>query len=206
MSKDEQKITHKDKEFEIVLENIVCTVDLKVDKQIPLRELSLELPNARYDPRKFPGLILYVRDVGTSVLLFRTGRIVVTGSKKMDDVYETIKKVCELLAKYGIHCGKDPEITVQNMVGHGRINYYVNLDLLDERDPEFSHYNPEQFPGLDYKLILPNGRRVNFLIFRPGELVITGAKSFEEMIEATKVLLDRLKKLGVLIPKEELPF
>ncbi len=192
--------------YKITLQNMVCTVDLHVDKQIDLNRLSQELPNTRYDPRRFPGLILHVKELGTKVLLFKTGRIVVTGARDMETVKKTIEYVCKLLEKYDVHCQGEPDITIQNMVGNGEIYYYVNLDILAEKDLENAEYNPEQFPGLVYRLKFPNGRQIKFLVFRNGEIVITGAKSIEEMKEATRELIKRLRKEGVLIPEEKAKF
>ena len=49
--------------------------------------------------------------------------------------------------------------------------------------PTFSSYEPELFPGLIYRLAQP---RVVFLIFVSGKVVITGAKTEEQMVEGLK--------------------
>jgi len=195
-----------DIKYKITLQNMVCTVDLHVDKQIDLKKLSQELPNVRYDPRRFPGLILHVKEYETKVLLFKTGRIVVTGARDMETVKKTIKYVCDLLAKYDVHCQGEPDIKIQNMVGNGKIYYYVNLDILAEKDIENAEYNPEQFPGLVYRLKLGPNREIKFLVFRNGQIVITGAKSIEEMKKATEELIRKLLKEGVLIPEDKAVF
>ena len=189
--------------YRIVLENMVCTVDLHTDKPIPLKQLAQELPNVKYEPKRFPGMVVNVKELGTKVLLFKTGRIVVTGARDMETVKKTIKYICDLLSKYDDHCQGEPTIEIQNMVARGEINGYVNLDILAEVDIEDVEYNPEQFPGLVYSLKIPGRKRpIKFLVFRNGKIVITGAKSIEEMKNAVEGLIEKLKKAGVLIEEE----
>jgi len=56
-------------------------------------------------------------------------------------------------------------------------------------------YEPEQFPGLIYRMDDP---RVVILIFSSGKCVCTGAKKEEEVEIAIKKLYNKLKELGVL--------
>ena len=50
-------------------------------------------------------------------------------------------------------------------------------------------YEPEQFPGLIYRINDPN---VVFLIFSSGRCVITGSKDYNEALEAEQILRDEL--------------
>ena len=60
---------------------------------------------------------------------------------------------------------------------------------------EAVEYEPEQFPGLVYRLEEP---AVVALLFGSGKTVITGCKRFEEAEEATDVLVERLSDLSLL--------
>ena len=53
-------------------------------------------------------------------------------------------------------------------------------------------YEPEQFPGLIYRLDYP---RVVCLIFGSGKMVITGARAKDEILEAVQVIQDELADL-----------
>ncbi|HAI44963.1 MAG TPA: TATA-box-binding protein, partial [Maribacter sp.] len=55
-----------------------------------------------------------------------------------------------------------------------------------------TEYEPEQFPGLIYRIDNP---KVVFLIFSSGKCVITGAKDFEEAQYAEDLFKDEL--LGI---------
>jgi len=55
-----------------------------------------------------------------------------------------------------------------------------------------TEYEPEQFPGLVYKL---KGTKATFLLFSNGKIVCTGTKSEEEVHEALDKLIVNLKKV-----------
>ena len=56
-------------------------------------------------------------------------------------------------------------------------------------------YEPEQFPGLMYRMEDP---RVVFLVFGTGQLVCVGAKREEEIYAATEKLVTTLEERGVI--------
>jgi transcription initiation factor TFIID TATA-box-binding protein len=62
-------------------------------------------------------------------------------------------------------------------------------------------YEPEQFPGLIYRMEEP---KVVFLLFSSGKLVITGAKNEEEIYRAAAALQRTLEE-KVLIRYEQEP-
>jgi transcription initiation factor TFIID TATA-box-binding protein len=57
---------------------------------------------------------------------------------------------------------------------------------------ENTEYEPEQFPGLVYKL--PE-LKATFLLFSNGKVVCTGTKSEEEVNRALDKLIENLKKI-----------
>jgi TATA binding protein of transcription factor TFIID len=59
-------------------------------------------------------------------------------------------------------------------------------------------YEPEQFPGLIYRMDDP---KVVLLIFSSGKMVCTGAKKEEDVRIAVEKIYKRLLDLGVLKPK-----
>lgn len=96
---------------------------------------------------------------------------------------------------------KRPEYKIENIVA--TINLHTELDLeeLAERLPN-AEYNPEQFPGLIYRMEEKKKLKVSTLIFRTGKIVCTGAKSLSQLERAVKILIKRLKEHGVKIPGE----
>ena len=67
----------------------------------------------------------------------------------------------------------------------------LNLNSL-ALELENTEYEPEQFPGLVYKL---EGTRATFLLFSNGKIVCTGTRSESKLKEAVDLLVVNLKKL-----------
>ena len=175
---------------EIKLQNIVATTNLEHD--IPLIKLAEALPNTEYNPEQFPGLVMRIRDPKTSALIFSSGKIVCTGAKSMTKVKESIVNIIKNIEKIGIKIKVKPIIKVQNMVASGAIGMDLNLNDLAMK-LENTEYEPEQFPGLVYKL---DGTRATFLLFSNGKIVCTGTRSESKLREALDKLVVNLKNLN----------
>ena len=174
---------------EIKIQNIVASTDLEHD--IPLIKLAETLPNTEYNPEQFPGLVMRIREPKTSALIFSSGKVVCTGAKSMTKVKESIKMIIKNMEKIKIKIRIKPVIKVQNMVASGSIGMDLNLNVLAMK-LENTEYEPEQFPGLVYKL---SGTRATFLLFSNGKIVCTGTRSEVKLREAVNKLIKNLKKI-----------
>lgn len=175
--------------YKVVIQNVVASASLHHD--IPLEKVTLKLPNTEYNPEQFPGLVLRLAK-GKTALIFSSGKIVCTGAKSKAEVKETVKMIIKELRKVKIYIKKKPDISIQNMVASGDVNMRLNLDKLAFK-LENAEYEPEQFPGLVYKV--PNSH-ITFLLFGTGKIVCTGAKDEKEIDNAVKKLVKVLKKLN----------
>jgi len=174
--------------YEITVQNIVASTSF--EKDIPLIKLAEALPNTEYNPEQFPGLVMRIKDPKTSALIFSSGNVVCTGAKSLTKVRESINKIIENIAKISVKITVTPKITVQNMVASGSIGMDLNLNSL-AMSLENTEYEPEQFPGLVYKL---QGTRATFLLFSNGKIVCTGTRSETKLREAVEKLVQVLKK------------
>ena len=169
------------------IQNIVATTSL--EKPIPLTKLARTQPNTEYNPETFPGLVLRVKEPKSAVLVFSSGNLVCTGTKSLAQVKEVINQVIKQLARIGVKITDKPKITVQNIVASGSIDIKLNLNYL-ALALENTEYEPEQFPGLVYKLIEPNA---TFLLFSNGKLVCTGTKNKQQLDESMRILNENIK-------------
>jgi len=161
--------------------------------------LAEKLPAAEYNPEQFPGLILRLQKPKISALIFRTGNMVCTGAKSEEELKRAIKSLIKILNEYGAEIPMNPDIQVQNIVASG--NLHAEVDI--ERSAlmlENSMYEPEQFPGLIYRMGDP---KVVLLIFSSGKIVCTGAKRDLQVKEAIVKLYDKLKDVGALYELSE---
>jgi len=186
-SAKEQPATSGEKGLQIV--NIVVSSSL--EHTIPLEKMAATLSNTEYNPEQFPGLVIRIKDPKTSALIFSSGKIVCTGARSIQKVEESIQKIIEILQKIGIKITIKPKITIQNMVASGSVGMELNLNSLAMKLPN-TEYEPEQFPGLVYKLI---EAKATFLLFSNGKVVCTGTKSEEEARLALDKLIAILKKV-----------
>ena len=125
-----------------------------------------------------------------SALLFSSGKIICTGTKSIKEAKNAISAIIKKLGAVSVKVKGKPDIEVQNMVASGAIGSKLNLNDIVFKF-ENTEYEPEQFPGLVYKLADSN---VTFLLFGTGKIVVTGAKSEREIIESVYILRDQLKK------------
>ena len=178
-----------EKNIEIKVVNIVVSSDLKHD--IPLEKMAASLSNTEYNPEQFPGLVLRIKEPKTSALIFSSGKIVCTGARTMEQVKEAIQKIIKSLEKINVKITVDPEIHIQNIVAAGSIGMDLNLNKLAIK-LDNTEYEPEQFPGLVYKL---NEAKATFLLFSNGKIVCTGTKSEKAVHDALDKLIINLKKV-----------
>ncbi|MCK4521787.1 MAG: TATA-box-binding protein [Nanoarchaeota archaeon] len=176
---------------EIKVVNIVISTSLKHD--IPLEKMAATLPNTEYNPEQFPGLVLRIKEPKTSALIFSSGNVVCTGARSMDKVRESIKKIIKSLEKINIKITIKPEIHIQNIVASGSIGMDLNLNVLAMKLNN-TEYEPEQFPGLVYKLREANA---TFLLFSNGKIVCTGTKSEDAVHDAVEKLIVNLKRVKI---------
>ena len=149
-------------------QNVV--VSANIFAKLPLEKLAVLLDNSDYTPETFPGLIYKVKDdelsfKKASFLLFSSGRIICAGTKSVKAAKDAVKHVVEDLKNVKIEITKKPKIVVQNMVASGSVGGKLNLNeivfLFDNTE-----YEPEQFPGLVYKLKGEDQlQNITFLLF-----------------------------------------
>ncbi len=181
-----------EREPSIKIENIVATVTL--DQTLDLYAIERSIPTVEYNPDQFPGLIFRLDTPKVTALIFKSGKMVVTGAKSTLELIRAVKKIIRTLRKKGIVITGKPKIQIQNIVASANLYVEVNLEkaafLLED-----NMYEPEQFPGLIYRMSDP---QVVLLIFSSGKMVITGAKSEDEVREAVYKIYQKLKELGCI--------
>ena len=93
----EAKIRVKNKP-KVEIQNIVASasVDLKVNLDV----LATECVNTEYEPEQFPGLVFRLDVPKTVMLIFSSGKIIITGAKNTDDIQESAEKTRDVIKKY----------------------------------------------------------------------------------------------------------
>lgn len=160
-----------DHPFRIEIQNIVASINLHTT--IDLETVAQELPasiSVKYIPDNFPGLVIKITDPKVTILIFSTGKGVITGVKEKQNLYKSLEILIEHLEAINIPVKDEPLITIQNMVASGDFQEPINLELA-ALTLDTSIYEPEVFPGLIYRMQDP---KIVFLLFQSGKFVCTG--------------------------------
>src|SRR6056297_1587659 len=178
----------------INIENVVASTG--IGQELDLQSVAMDLEGADYDPEQFPGLVYRTQEPKSAALIFRSGKIVCTGAKSTDAVHESLHIVFGKLRELSIPIEDDPEITVQNIVTSADLGESLNLNAIAiGLGLEHIEYEPEQFPGLVYRLDEPD---VVALLFGSGKIVVTGGTTPEDAAAAVDVIVEELDGLGLL--------
>ncbi|RJT07184.1 TATA-box-binding protein [Halococcus sp. IIIV-5B] len=82
--------------------NIVSTADLGEQLNLEAVTIGIGLGNTEYDPELFPGLIYRLPEANPAILLFSSGKLVITGAKTIDGSEKALKQIGERLSEIGI--------------------------------------------------------------------------------------------------------
>jgi transcription initiation factor TFIID TATA-box-binding protein len=178
----------------IKIENVVASTSL--GQELDLQTIALALDGAEYEPETFPGLVYRIKEPKAATLLFRSGKVVCTGAKSLENVKVAVKKVVEEIDKAGVKIAEEPKVEVQNIVASSDLGQEINLnEIAITLGLDRVEYEPEQFPGLVYRIDSP---KVVLLLFGSGKMVCTGAKRPQDVEAAVVKITDELRAASLL--------
>ena len=172
----------------INIENVVASATLK--QKIDLNSIVRLFPGVEYRPEQFPGLVYRLKKPKTATLIFSSGKMVCTGAKSEAQARKAVTKVVDELKRNGMVILGKPEIQIQNIVSSAGLGGHIDLEKTTY-SLKRTMYEPEQFPGLIYRMDDP---KVVILIFASGKLVCTGAKKEAEVPRAIAILQKTLEE------------
>ena len=80
------------------VENIVASGNLMVE--LDLFNIAMEVDNVEYEPEQFPGAIMRLKDIGTTLLLFKNGKVICSGAKSEEQIARSMRRAVELLKDF----------------------------------------------------------------------------------------------------------
>jgi transcription initiation factor TFIID TATA-box-binding protein len=87
---------------DITVQNIVASADLHTILNLNAIAIGLGLENIEYEPEQFPGLVYRIDEPKVVVLIFSSGKLVVTGGKSPEDCEKGVKVVRQQLDNMGL--------------------------------------------------------------------------------------------------------
>ncbi|KAH7823862.1 Transcription initiation factor TFIID TATA-box binding protein [Monocercomonoides exilis] len=186
------------------IQNVVATAFL--GSRVNLRTIASNVRNVEHNPRRFPAAVFRLRDPKATVLIFESGKMVCTGAKSEElarlACRRTAKTIHKIPEHEGIHITFQ-NFKIENLVASCDVRFPIRLEALAAAHTNFSTYEPEMFPGLVYRMTTT---KITFLIFVSGKVVITGAKSRNDIYTAFEELYPVLRQFSKTIARSTQSF
>jgi transcription initiation factor TFIID TATA-box-binding protein len=125
--------------------------------------------------------------------------MVITGARSEDESKKAAKQYAKMISKVeDVNKNiKFSQFEIQNIVASVNAGFGIRLeDLLhstnsrNKSKKDTCNYHPETFPGLIFRLVKP---KVVLLIFTSGKIVLTGAKTREQIESAYENIYNILR-------------
>lgn len=89
-------------ELEYKIQNIVTSADLGTPINLNKIAVGFNLDRIEYEPEQFPGLVYRLEEPKVVVLLFGSGKLIITGGKQPNDAKEAVNKILSDLTNLGL--------------------------------------------------------------------------------------------------------
>jgi transcription initiation factor TFIID TATA-box-binding protein len=175
----------------VKIQNVVASATL--NQRVDLNAVVKSYPGVDYRPQQFPGLVFRLKRPKTATLIFSSGKMVCTGAKSEKEARRAVMAVVKELKKGGIIIISKPDLKVVNIVASASLGGKIDLEAVSTTGKTM--YEPEQFPGLIYRMEEP---KVVILVFASGNLVCTGARREQDVYDAVHKLHERLEEQNLI--------
>ncbi|KAF2733700.1 TBP-domain-containing protein [Polyplosphaeria fusca] len=178
------------------ISNTVGTCNLRV--HVDLNYVSKRVRNCEYNARRCAACVIRIREPKATAMVFASGKMLVTGAKSEEECRLAARKFA-LIIKKTLSKPEDnfetavkfEDFKIVNIVASTGVNFPLKLQEFAIRHNRFSTFEPELFPGLVYKMMRP---KVTLLVFTSGKIVMTGAKTRDDVYEAFELMYPALKE------------
>ena len=177
------------------IHNIVATAQIETSAPLQLDRLKQIFRFSSFNRRKFAAVTLRLLRPNCTILLFTSGKLVITGSKSWSEALLSVYRVRRMLRAACV--GQRFAVTgfnIQNVVSHCELTVrdgeILDIEALYERHHIYSTYQSHIFPGLIFRY--PN-LKVVALMFFSGKVVLTGARSLKDIDEGWEVIFGLIK-------------
>ncbi len=95
----EMNVIEESKDEWFAIQNYVCTAELGETQNLNALAIGLGLAKTEYEPEQFPGLIYRPSSRNCVVLIFATGKVVITGAREFETAERTFDELRETLSE-----------------------------------------------------------------------------------------------------------
>lgn len=179
----------EEKQYEsLKIENIVASG--AIADSIDLEVISNNIENCELNTKRFPGAVYRMENPKIASLIFSSGKVVLTGIRDNNSLEVGLKLIIGKMKEAGIACYDEPRVAVTNIVCSYDIGNKINLNkVVMTLSLENIEYEPEQFPGLVYRIADP---KIVALLFSSGKIILTGGKNMDDIKRGLAFLEQKL--------------
>ncbi|HOT03380.1 MAG TPA: TATA-box-binding protein [Methanolinea sp.] len=159
------------------IENIVASG--AIADAIDLAEVSRKIEHCELNQKRFPGAVFRMENPKIASLIFSSGKVVLTGIRDQDSLKQGLSLIISAMKAAGVETYPEPRVGITNIVCSYDIGKNINLNkVVITLNLENIEYEPEQFPGLVYRIKDP---KIVALLFSSGKIILTGGKTLDEI-------------------------
>ena len=92
----------------------VITVSLDIEKKLDLNQIAQKIEGTEFNPERFPGLVIKDENPIVNIILFSTGKMVITGFDKTSEAEEIVDKTIKKIRNIGIEI-TNPKISIESI-------------------------------------------------------------------------------------------
>ena len=175
--------------------NVVSTFNMNC--KFNLKNLTNELFNIEYNPKKFGAAIMKLKSPRSTALIWHTGKIVVAGAASKEESRRSSRRYFKIIKKLGYDV-KFSEFKIRNIVATMDMKQYfgravsINVEHMARTSPKKNNMNlwsfePEIFPALICKF-----SNMKILVFKSAKIIFSGAKNINQLYNAYDYLFPYL--------------
>lgn len=171
-----------------LVQNVVSFAKMNIENDLDLKLIAEKVSGSRYNKKRFPAVILRKTNPKSTILIFKSGRMIIIGSESEQDAENAAKKSIKDIQKSLNIKLKMAEFRVTNIVANADLGWKIDIGKLCQE--KFVTQN-ENFPGVVYKNLTAVK---SALIFGSGKVVFTGAKDKDAIDNAFNELKTKMIK------------
>ena len=141
-----------DNGIELTIQEVTASCDLACE--VNLERVARRYRGASYNPKRFAAVIMRIRDPKTTALIFRSGKMVVTGAKSEADARTAARKYARIIQKLDFPA-RFADFKIQNMVGSCDVKFPIRLEGLAYKRAARGHRRSGPACGLPGPACLP---------------------------------------------------
>jgi transcription initiation factor TFIID TATA-box-binding protein len=173
------------------IENVVASG--VIAESIDLNEVSSKIKSCELNTKRFPGAVYRIENPKIASLIFSSGKVVLTGIRDDKALKDGLAIIIKSLKEAGVDTLDVPRVAVTNIVCSYDIGKYINLNkVVVTLNLENIEYEPEQFPGLVYRIKDP---KIVALLFSSGKIILTGGKNLDDIKKGLDFLEQKLESI-----------